>query len=98
MTGNSNEGTNFPHKLMLTNRPVANLSQAFANNSSSDIKLSIIQLFNMEQWEGFVGRLLGPLLKKELPLRKNVIKPLAKSVLIPFRIKYSSICSRCRNT
>ena len=49
MTGNSNEETNFPHKLMLTNRPVANLRQAFANNSSSDIKLSIIQLFNMEQ-------------------------------------------------
>ena len=27
--------------------------------------------------------LLGPLLKTELPLIKNVIKPLAKSVLIP---------------
>ena len=32
---------------------------------------------------GFLGRLLGPLLKTELPLTKNVIKPLAKSVLIP---------------
>ena len=30
----------------------------------------------------FVGRLLGPLLKTKLPLMKNVIKPLAKSVLI----------------
>ena len=30
-----------------------------------------------------LGRLLGPLLKTGLPLRKNVIKPLAKSVLIP---------------
>ena len=30
------------------------------------------------------GRLLGPLLKTGLPLIKNVIKPLAKSVLIPF--------------
>ena len=29
------------------------------------------------------GRLLGPLLKKGLPLIKNVIKPLAKSILIP---------------
>ena len=28
-------------------------------------------------------RLLGPLLKSGLPLTKNVIKPLAKSVLIP---------------
>ena len=32
---------------------------------------------------GFLGRLLGPLLKTGLPLTKNVIKPLAKSVLIP---------------
>ena len=31
----------------------------------------------------FLGKLLGPLLKTELPLIKNVIKPLAKSVLIP---------------
>ena len=32
---------------------------------------------------GFLGRLLGPLLKAGLPLIKNVTKPLAKSVLIP---------------
>ena len=32
---------------------------------------------------GFLSRLLGPLLKTGLPLIKNVIKPLAKSVLIP---------------
>ena len=34
---------------------------------------------------GSLGRLLGlgPLLKKGLPLRGNVLKPLAKSVLIP---------------
>ena len=32
---------------------------------------------------GFLGRLLGPLLKTELSLIKNVIKPLAKSVLFP---------------
>ena len=32
---------------------------------------------------GLLGRLLGPLLKTGLPLMKNVLKPLAKSVLIP---------------
>ena len=37
----------------------------------------------MKQSGGFFGRLLGPLLKTGLPLTKNVIKPLAKSVLIP---------------
>ena len=37
----------------------------------------------MVQSGGFFGRLIGPLLKTGLPLIKNVIKPLAKSVLIP---------------
>ena len=35
------------------------------------------------QWGGFLGRLLGPLLKTGLPLITNVIKPLTKNVLIP---------------
>ena len=37
----------------------------------------------------FLGRLLGPLLKKGLPLTKNVIKPLTKSVLIPLGLAAS---------
>ena len=37
----------------------------------------------MIQSGGFLGRLPGPLLKAGLPLIKNVITPLAKSVLIP---------------
>ena len=37
----------------------------------------------MIQSGAFLGRLLGPLLKTGLPLIKNIIKPLAKSVLIP---------------
>ena len=75
--------TNFPHKLLLTNRQVANLRKAFANHSSADIKLSKTQLSKMIQSGGFLGRLLGPLLETGLPLIKNLIKPLAKSVLIP---------------
>ena len=75
--------TNFPHKLLLTNRQVSNLRKAFANHSSADIKLSKTQLSKMIQSGGFLGRLLGPLLKTGLPLIRNVIKPLAKSVLIP---------------
>ena len=75
--------TNFPHKLLLTNRQVANLRKSFPNNLSTDIKLSKTQLSKMMQSGGFLGRLLGSLLKNGLPLIKNVIKPLAKSVLIP---------------
>ena len=37
----------------------------------------------MIQSGGFLGRLLGRLLKAGLPLIKNEIKPLAKSVIIP---------------
>ena len=37
----------------------------------------------MIQSGGFLGKLLGPLLKNGLPLMKSAIKPLAKSVLIP---------------
>ena len=57
--------------------------KAFAINSSTDIKLSKTQLSKLVQSGGFLGRLFGPLLKTGLPLMKNVIKPLAKSFLIP---------------
>ena len=75
--------TNFPHKLLLTNREVSNLWKFFANNSSIDIKLSKTQLSKAVQSEVFLSRLLGLLLKTGLLLIKNVIKSLAKSVLIP---------------
>ena len=78
MITNPDEETNLFHKLLLTNRQNANLRKAFPSQTSTDIKLSkIIQL------EGFLGRLLGPLLKRGLPLMKSAIQPLAKSVLIP---------------
>ena len=75
--------TNFPHELLLTKRQVANLRKGFANYLSTDIKLSKTQLSKRIQSGGFLGRLLVPFLKAWLPLIKNVIKPLAKSVLIP---------------
>ena len=78
--------TNFPHILLLTNRQVANLRTAFANHLSTNIKLSKTQLSKMIQSGGFLGRLLGRLLKTGLPLIKNVIKPLAECVLIPLRL------------
>ena len=83
IVSNSNDKTNFPHEYLLTNRQVANIRKAFANHSSIDIKLSKIQLSKMIQSGGFLGKLLGPLLKTGLPLMKSVIKPLAESVLIP---------------
>ena len=69
--------------MLLTNRQVANLRKAFANYLPTDIKLSKTQISTIIQSGRFLGRLLGPLLKTRLTLMKNVIKPLAKSVLIP---------------
>ena len=74
--------TNFLHKL-LTNRQVSDLRKAFANKSSTDIKLSKTQISKMIRSGGFLGRLLGPLLKTGLQLMKNVIKLFARSVLVP---------------
>ena len=74
---------NFPHELLLTDRQVSSIRKAFANNSSVDIKFSKTQLSKMIQSGGFLGKLLGPLLKTGLSLIKNVITLLAKSVLIP---------------
>ena len=68
---------------MITNRQVSNLHKVFANHLSADIKLSKTPLSKMIQSGGFLGKLLGLLLKNGLPLIKNVIKRLDKSVLIP---------------
>ena len=83
MIGESNDQTNFPHELLLTDRKVSSILKPFANNSSVDIKFSKAQLSKMIQSGGFLGKLLGPLLKIGLPLIKNVLTPLAKRVLVP---------------
>ena len=36
MIGSSDDGNNFPHKLMLTNRQVTTLRKAFANHTSTN--------------------------------------------------------------
>ena len=84
--GDSDDGNNFPHELLLSNTQVSRLCKAFANNSSANIKLSKTQLHKIGQPGGFLGRLLGPLLKTGLPLIGNVLKSLGKSVLIPLEL------------
>ena len=84
MVSNSNDNTNVPHELLLTNRQVANIRKAFANHSSINIKLSKTQLSKIIQAGGFLGNLLGklagPLMKVAMPLPKNVLAPLGLSV------------------
>ena len=61
----SNNENDFPHKLLLTNTQVSKPRKAFENNSSANIKLSKTQLHKIGQSRGFLGRLLGPLLKMD---------------------------------
>ena len=82
VAGDSNDENNFPHKFLLTNTKVLKVCEAFTNGSSVNIKLSKTQVHKIRQSRGFLGRLLGPLLKTGLPLIGNVLKPLVKSILI----------------
>ena len=83
---NSNNETNFPHKLLLNNTQVLRIRKAFANNSSANIKSSKTQLSKIGQSGEFLGRLLGPSLKTGLSLMKHVRKPSAKCILIPLEL------------
>ena len=86
VAGDSNYKNNFPHILLLTNKQVSRLRKPFANDSSADIKLSKTQLPKTGQSGEFLSSLFGPLLKSGLPLIGNVLKPLAKSVLMPLAL------------
>ena len=81
--GDCNDENNFLRNLLLTNTQVLRRWKAFANNSSANTKLSKTQLHKIGQSGGFLCRLLWPLLKTGFPLIGNVLKPLAKNVLIP---------------
>ena len=56
-------------KLLLTI-----VSDSNENNFPHNIKLSKVQLHKIGQSGGFLGRLLGPLLKSGLPLMGNMLK------------------------
>ena len=63
IVGDSNDETNFPRKLLLTNTHVLRLPKAFANGSSTNIKLSKTQLHKIGPSGGYLDRILGLLQK-----------------------------------
>ena len=69
-------GNNLPHELLLITRQTTKLRNSIENNMSTDIKLSKVQISKISQSGGFLGKILGPLLKAGLSLLKSVIKPL----------------------
>ena len=83
VVGDSNDENKFPHKFLLTNTQVLKTRKAFANGSSANTKLSKTHLLKIGESGGFLGRLLGPLLKTGSLFLGNILKPLAQSVLLP---------------
>ena len=63
--------TNFPHKLLLTDRQVSNLCKAFASGSSTNIKLSKSQLSRIIQSGGFLGRFTWSIAKNRITFSKK---------------------------
>ena len=72
MISDSNDETNFHHMFWLTDRNNSGLCKTFANNSSANIKLAKTQLPKIVQSGGFPGRLLGPLMRVDLPIMKSL--------------------------
>ena len=81
-------GNNLPHELLLTTRQKTKVRNGFNNNTSSDLKLSKAQISKIIQSGGFLGRLLGPLLKAGLPLIKNIFKSSASAAVAAILKKY----------
>ena len=48
LNGNSEDETNFPHKLLLTDTQVSKIRKAFVNGSSANIKFSKTQYSKMQ--------------------------------------------------
>ena len=60
-------GNDLPHELLLTTKQKTKLRNSFNNNMPTDLKLSKAQISKTIRSAGFLGRLLGPLLKTGLP-------------------------------
>ena len=93
MIDNSHDGTNFPHRFLLTNGQALRLRKVFTKNLLVNIKLSKTQSSKIEQSETLLGRLIEQLLKTCLSLMKNVRKPLANFITI--RTNRRTIGNRC---
>ena len=63
MIGHAYDATNFPHKLLQTNREVRIFRKAFANDLSVNLELTKTEKSKMIQSSGFFDSFLRPLMK-----------------------------------
>ena len=70
------DGNDLPHELLLTTQQKTKLRNAFNNNMSTDIKLSIGKIYKIVQSGGSLNKLGSPLIKAAVHLAKNIFPPL----------------------
>ena len=91
---NSNDETNFPYKLLLTNTQVSKICKAFANGSSVNIKFSKTQMSKIEQLGGVLrgipifGNILSSLAKKATDIARNLAKNFIDKQIDRFNKEY----------
>ena len=94
MIGNSNDETNFPHKLLLTDTQVSKICKAFSNGLSSNVKFSKTQLSKIVQLGGVLhsipifGNILSSVAKKETDITKNLGKKFLDKQIHRFNKNY----------
>ena len=71
IVGDFNDENNFTCKLLLTNTKVLRLRKAFANNSSTNMKLPKTLLHKIGQLGGFLGRLFRITTKNGIAFNKK---------------------------
>ena len=65
LIGNSNDETNFPHALLLTDTKVSKIPKAFGNSSSANIRFLKAQLSKMIQSGGWLADLIEEVIEKK---------------------------------
>ena len=81
----SNDATNFPHKLLLTNTQVSKNHKAFANILSANIKFSKTQLSKIQSGEFNILDLINP--AEVVNKAANKAKNISNKVLLDDVIK-----------
>ena len=78
------DGNDLPHELLSTTRQKTKLRNAFNNNMSTYLTLSIAQISEIIQSGGFLGSLLsklaGPLMRVAVPSTKSILASLGIAV------------------
>ena len=80
---NSNDETNFPHKLFLTDTQVSRICKAFANGLSANIRFLKTQLSKMIQSGGVICKIpiFGNILSNVAKKGTNIARDLEKDFL-----------------